>query len=76
MVDEIAQEREPHLTGREQQILELIADGGSAKQVARCIGIAPRTVERHIDNIRLKLHARNTPHAITRAYMNGALKVA
>jgi DNA-binding NarL/FixJ family response regulator len=63
------------LTRREQQILEFVAHGWSAKQVAQRIDIAPRTVERHIENIRAKMNARNTPHMITCAFSNGLLKV-
>src|SRR3546814_15257080 len=50
---------EPHLTFREHQILELVAVGCSAKQIALEIHIAPPTVERHIANVLLKLNARN-----------------
>ena len=64
------------LTVREQQILEFVAAGFSAKQVAQRIAIAPRTVERHIENIRQKMHARNTPHMISCAYTNGMLEIA
>jgi len=49
--------------------------GSSAKEVARNLSLAHRTVERHIDNIRQKLHARNTPHLITRAFEIGALRL-
>ncbi|WOK35309.1 helix-turn-helix transcriptional regulator [Sphingomonas sp. C3-2] len=55
------------LTGREYQILELVAQGYSAKEVAQRIDIAPRTVERHIDNVRLKLQARNRTHMVAKA---------
>lgn len=55
------------LTHRELQILELVAQGYSAKEVAQAIKIAPRTVEGHIDTIRLKLRARNRTHMVTRA---------
>ncbi len=64
------------LTVREQQILEFIAAGFSAKQVAQRIEIAPRTVERHIENIRQKMHARNTPHMISCAYTNGMMAIS
>ena len=63
------------LTRREQEILEYVADGWSAKQVAQRIDIAPRTVERHIENIRMKMNARNTPHMISCAFTTGMLKV-
>lgn len=55
------------LTKRELQILELIAQGYSAKEVALEIKIAPRTVEGHIDTIRLKLRARNRTHMVAKA---------
>lgn len=55
------------LTRREFQILELVAQGFSAKEVAQSIAIAPRTVEGHIDTIRLKLHARNRAHMVAKA---------
>ena len=64
------------LSLREQEILEQVAMGESAKQVARSLLIAPRTVEKHIDNMRLKMHARNTPHMISRAFSIGALRPA
>lgn len=66
---------EPHLTFREHQILELVAVGWSAKQIALEISIAPRTVERHIENVRLKLNARNRAHLITQAMHLGLLTI-
>lgn len=57
----------PALTVREQQVLELVAQGLSAKETAQAIEIAPRTVERHIENVRLKLRARNRTHMVTLA---------
>ena len=72
----IARQTPSLLTVREQEILEYVAAGYSAKQVAQRIDIAPRTVERHIENIRQKMHARNTPHMISCAYTNGMLGVA
>ena len=64
------------LSSRELEVLEQVAMGESAKQVARSLLIAPRTVEKHIDNMRLKMHARNTAHLISRAFSIGALRPA
>jgi LuxR family transcriptional regulator of spore coat protein len=64
------------LSAREQEILLAIAAGLSAKEIARRLILSHRTVERHIENIRLKLHARNTAHLITRAFSTGALSAA
>lgn len=56
-------------------MLELVANGYSAKEVANNIGIAPRTVERHIENVRLKMRARNRAHMVTQAVLAGYLKI-
>lgn len=53
-----------------------MAVGQSAKDAARSLSMSPRTVERHIENIRLELRPRNTPHLITRAFAMGALRPA
>lgn len=58
---------------REAQVLELVARGLSAKEAAHKLGIAPRTVERHIENIRNKLGARNKPHLVRKAIAMGEL---
>ncbi|HEX7852216.1 MAG TPA: helix-turn-helix transcriptional regulator [Sphingobium sp.] len=67
------QEAEVSLTTRELEVLALVAAGLSAKEIAQRIAIAPRTVERHIDNARLKLHARNRTHLVTCAIVTGLL---
>ena len=54
----------PSLTGRELQILELVALGYSAKETAQRFAITPRTVEAHLDTMRLKLRARNRTHMV------------
>ena len=52
------------LTIREMEILELVALGHSSKEVAQEINIAPRTVECHLDTMRLKMRARNRSHMV------------
>jgi DNA-binding NarL/FixJ family response regulator len=47
------------LTSREAQILALIADGHTSRQIAEMLVISPRTVERHRENLREKLGLRN-----------------
>ncbi|WP_059151230.1 response regulator transcription factor [Novosphingobium barchaimii] len=59
------------LTNRESEILRAIAQGLSAKEVAKQLNIAPRTVERHIDHIRLKTRTRNRSHMVAFAIANG-----
>jgi DNA-binding CsgD family transcriptional regulator len=59
------------LTDREREVLECIARGLSSKQCALQLGIAPRTVERHVENLRNKLNARNKPHLVAKALAAG-----
>lgn len=47
--------REP-LTGREQEVACLVADGASNKEVARRLGVSERTVKDHLTHIFSKLH--------------------
>ena len=61
------------LTARERDVLALVADGGTAKQIAIRLDIAPRTVEKHIDQARLKMRAKNRTHLITLALHAGLL---
>jgi DNA-binding CsgD family transcriptional regulator len=59
------------LSQREREVLQCIANGLSSKQCAQELGIAPRTVERHVENLRNKLHARNKPHLVAKALEGG-----
>lgn len=59
------------LSEREREVLECIARGFSSKECAQELGIAPRTVERHVENLRNKLNARNKPHLVARALAGG-----
>ncbi|PTQ12335.1 helix-turn-helix transcriptional regulator [Sphingomonas oleivorans] len=63
----------PTLTERERQILTMMARGNSAKEVALALSVSPRTVESHVDHIRLKIQARNRVHMITIALKFGLL---
>jgi DNA-binding CsgD family transcriptional regulator len=48
------------LTPRERVVLAHIVRGSSTKEVARTLGISPRTLEHHRANIMRKLGAKNT----------------
>jgi DNA-binding NarL/FixJ family response regulator len=54
-----------HLTRRERDILRLIAEGQSTKQIARLLGIGPKTVDTHRNALKRKLNA-GTPAGMVR----------
>jgi DNA-binding NarL/FixJ family response regulator len=56
------------LTAREREVLRLVAEGFAAKQVARQLGISPKTVERHKTRIYSKLGAANQAAAVHLAF--------
>jgi DNA-binding NarL/FixJ family response regulator len=56
--------RTVELTARERQVMALVAHGMPAKQVARHLGISPRTVEHHQERVRRKLGAPNQAAAV------------
>jgi DNA-binding NarL/FixJ family response regulator len=47
------------LTAREDEVLKLIAEGQSTREIARTLTISPKTVERHRANILSKLGMRD-----------------
>ncbi|HXD45953.1 MAG TPA: MEDS domain-containing protein [Pseudolabrys sp.] len=57
-----------HLTDRERSVLELLLRGASSKEVARDLGISPRTADFHRANIIGKLGARNTADVVRRVF--------
>lgn len=58
------------LTPREQQVLQLIAQGFSDKQVAKVLRRSVRTVENHAARIRQKLHIENRTGLVRFAFRN------
>ena len=59
-----ARMRRASLTVREQQVLEILADGLSNKAVARKLDISPRTAESHRANIFRKIGAAGLAEAL------------
>lgn len=56
------------LTGREAQILKLVRDGDSNKQIARKIFVSEDTVKFHLKNLYRKLGARCRTQAVCAAH--------
>ena len=63
------------ITDREQAVLGLMADGLIATAIARRLGISPRTVSKHIENIYRKLGTHDRTSAVLRGQAMGYLPV-
>jgi DNA-binding NarL/FixJ family response regulator len=62
-----------NLTQREQQVLTLIAEGLTNKQIGEALGISPRTVARHRDNITKKLNLSSRTELTRYAIQQGLI---
>jgi len=49
----------PPLTPRERQVLQQLMSGATNKEIARALGLSPRTIEIYRGAFLRKLHARN-----------------
>jgi DNA-binding NarL/FixJ family response regulator len=63
------------LTSREQQVLELLSDGHTMRQIATRLGISPRTVETHVAKVYRKLGVRTRVQAVSRAATLGLVEL-
>ncbi len=46
------------LTAREREVLQLVAEGHTTRQIAKILGLSPKTVDSHRDHIMKKLNIR------------------
>lgn len=60
----LSKERDDMLTGREREILQLLADGMSNADVAQRLFISQETVKSHVRHILAKLEADTRTHAV------------
>jgi HD-GYP domain-containing protein (c-di-GMP phosphodiesterase class II) len=61
------------LTGREVEVLRLVAQGLSSKQIAKQLVIAPKTARNHIEHIYAKIGASSRARASLFALQHGLL---
>lgn len=63
----------PRLSGREQEVLELIARGFSYAEIARLHSVSVHTIQTHIKNLYAKLAVHNKSEAVYEATRLGLL---
>jgi DNA-binding NarL/FixJ family response regulator len=61
----------PGLTGREREVLQLLAEGRIVKEIAAVLNVSPRTIEFHKNNIMAKTGLRTTAELARYAARNG-----
>ena len=64
------------LSGREREVLGLLAEGSTSKEAAGRLGLSIKTVDNHRARILAKLQVANTAAAVGLAHQRGLLDVA
>jgi DNA-binding CsgD family transcriptional regulator len=64
----------PPLTPREKEVMGLSAIGLTSVEIADKLGMSPRTVNQHVDNVADKLGTRNRTHTIAELVRNDMLE--
>jgi len=63
------------LTNREQEVLRLVTDGKTNREIAEALFVAESTVNFHMKNILSKLHLRNRAEAVAYALRSGLVEI-
>ena len=61
------------MSGREKEILALLAQGKTSQEIDRYLGISRRTLEAHTRSITKKLGASNKTHAVAISFRGGLI---
>ena len=61
------------LSGRERDVLALLSEGCTNKEVAQRLGVAPETIKSHIKQIFQKLAVARRSHAVSRGHDLGLI---
>jgi len=81
MLNEVRRWDQPHkeeervVTKREEEVLQLIADGCSTPEVAEKLYISQKTVKNHLASIYQKLDARDRTQAVLQAVRMGIIQL-
>jgi DNA-binding CsgD family transcriptional regulator len=67
--DSMALERDDTLSQRERLVLAQVLSGATSKEIARTLGVSPRTVEFHRANIMKKYGAKNSAELVRKVML-------
>ncbi|WP_370323735.1 response regulator [Euzebya sp.] len=63
----------PDVTTREQEVLELVAEGMGNRQIAEQLGISARTAQKHLENLFKKFEVHDRTELVAHAFRRGLL---
>ena len=63
------------ITVREREVLRLLSEGASSKDIARKLGISPKTAQTHRENLKDKLGLRTTAELVRYAIRHKIVKM-
>jgi DNA-binding NarL/FixJ family response regulator len=63
------------LSRREREVLRLVAEGATSKEIAARLGISPKTAQAHRDNLKEKLGARTTAAIVRYAIKHKLVRI-
>lgn len=75
LIGQLAHETENPLTDREVEMLQMLKNGKTNKQIGVEKGISSRTVQSHLANIYRKLDVSNRTEALSKATNMGVIKI-
>ena len=74
-VEHVANSRRSSLTPREREVVKMIAEGNSAREIATVLGLSVKTVEAHRFNLMRKLDIHNKAQLVTYAIQKKIVQV-
>ncbi len=63
------------LTRREREVIRLIAEGATSKEIAARLAISPKTAQAHRENLKLKLYLRSTAEIVRYAIRHKLVRI-
>jgi two-component system, LuxR family, response regulator FixJ len=69
-------QRYRRLSERESRVMSMVIGDWSSKEIARSLGISPRTVEHHREHVMSKMQARSLPDLIVMGLLCGAQELS
>jgi DNA-binding NarL/FixJ family response regulator len=73
--DSTERQRANRLTPRQQEILQLMADGVTAAEIVQRLEVSPATLRTHVQNIIMKLGVHSKTEALALAIRHGKVSV-